>query len=280
MKHTERFSVNPARISGRKNLAALLKDDHLATLHGRKKVQHILAYYKFPLVILCILLYFIGYHLYGKLTHKDVLLYTALVNVTAGETLTEKLEGDFLDYLEADTSSCKLELYTGLYLTDDELSAWHEYTYASRMKILAAIEGQLMDIVLMNKEAFDAFSQNGYLYDLDSFLSANDPDLHEALKHDLAGNIVILEDNADDLALDPSLPYRAVTQEHFYGLDLSGTKLIRQAGFTDTVYLGVIANTPRTETVIEYIRWFTDTPGRVPCRLDTIISQSPQERFG
>lgn len=238
-----------------KHLAVLLKDDNLNTLHGRKKMQHILYYYKFPLAILCIFLYFTGYHIYGRLTHKDVLLYTALVNVTTGETLTETLENDFLDYLEADPSSCELELYTGLYLTDDELNAYHEYTYASRMKILAAIEGKLMDIVLMNKEAFDAFSQNGYLYDLDGFLAANDPDLYETLKPALASNIVILEDNADDLALDPSLPYQAVTKEHCYGLDLSETKLIRSAGFGDTVYLGVIANTPRTETVIQYIKY-------------------------
>lgn len=258
MKLTDNFSMKFHRKSRRKNLAVLLKDNNLNTLHGRKKVQHILAYYKFPLVILCILLYFIGYNIYGRLTHKDVLLYTALVNVTTGESLTEKLSKDFLAYLEADTSSCELELYTGLYLTDDELNAWHEYTYASRMKILAAIEGKLMDVVLMNKEAFDAFSQSGYLHDLDSFLPANAPDLYEALKPALVSNVVILEDNADDLALDPSLPYQAITQEHFYGLDLSETKLIRQAGFGDTVYLGVIANTPRAETAAKYIRWITD----------------------
>lgn len=250
--------MRPHRTSGRKNLAVLLKDDHLATLRGRKKAQHILAYYKFLLIILCIFLYFVGYSIYGRLTHKDVLLYAALVNVTAGETLTEKLKGDFLNYLDADTSSSELELYTGLYLTDDELNAWHEYTYASRMKILAAIEGRLMDVVLVNKEAFDAFSQNGYLYDLDSLLPAYDPDLYESIKPALASNIVILEDNADDLALSPSLPYQAVTQEHFYGLDLSTAKLIRQAGFEDTVYLGVIANTPRAEAAVEYIRWLTN----------------------
>ena len=258
MKSSDPFTTKSSRKPERKCLSELLKDDGLDRLHGQKRVQHILTYYKFPLVILCIFLYFIGYHIYGRLTYKDVLLYTALVNVTTGENLTETLENDFLDYLEADPSSCKLELYTGLYLTDDELNAYHEYTYASRMKILAAIEGNLMDVVLMNQEAFDAFSQNGYLHDLDSFLAANDPDLYETLKPDLAGNIVILEDNADDLALDPSLTYQAVTQEHCYGLDLSGTKLIRPAGFGDTVYLGVIANTPRTETVIQYIRWITD----------------------
>lgn len=258
MRTAESLSLYSSRPHSRQpHLAALLRDDGLRTLHGRKKLRHILTYYKFPLVVLGFLLYFFGSNLYHRLTQKDVLLYTALVNVTTGETLTKTLEEDFLDHLDADASAEELELYTGLYLTDDELNAYHEYTYASRMKILSAIEGQLMDVVLMNKEAFDAFSQNGYLHDLDSFLSDSDPALYESLKPALVSNIVILEDNADDLALDPSLPYQALTEEHCYGLDLSGTRLIRQAGFEDTVYLGVIANTPRAKTATEYIRWIT-----------------------
>lgn len=240
-----------------KHLGALLRDENLGSLHGRKKIQHILTYYKFPLILLCLLLYIIGYSLYGHLTHKETLLYTALVNVTAGDTLTGQLGEGFTAYLQADASKYQLRLYTGLYLTDDELNEWHEYTYASRMKILAAIEEKAMDVVLMNREAFDAFSQSGYLLDLDEFLSAEAPALYQLLKPAFADSIVILEDNGDDVALDASVPYEAVTEEHAFGLDLSGTELIRQAGFEDRVYLGVVANTPRKEMVIEYLRYLT-----------------------
>lgn len=257
MKSPENFSSKTARMSAGERLALLLKDDHLNTLHGRKKIGHILAYYKFPLLILCILLYFIGYNIYRHATHKDVVLYTALVNVVAGEDLARQLGEDFTAYAGADMSRYETKLYTELYLTDDELNAWHEYTYASRMKILASIEGKMMDVVLMNQEAFDAFSQNGYLYDLDGLLAENAPDLYRRLKPDLVSNIVILEDNADDLALDDSAAYNAVTEEALFGLNLSGRGLVRQAGFEDTVYLGVIANSPRLDTVMEYLRYLT-----------------------
>ena len=140
------------------NPASFLRDENLRTLHGRKKVQYIWDYYKLPLAVLCIVLYAAGYMLYGRITHKDTVLYTALVNVAAGEDLTQELTGDFLDYLNLNPSKNELELYTGLYLTDDETNQYHEYTYASRMKIQAAIDGELMDVVLMNREAFDAFS--------------------------------------------------------------------------------------------------------------------------
>lgn len=257
MRSLESFSTGTAQKPIRERLAVILKDENLNTLHGRKKIGHILTYYKFPLIILCIFLYVIGYNIYGRLTHKDVVLYTALVNVVTGEDLTRQLGEDFLTHAGADMSKYELKLYTELYLTDDELNAYHEYTYASRMKILASIEGKQLDIVLMNQEAFDAFSQNGYLYDLDSILSEHAPDLYGYLQPKLVSNVVILEDNADDLALDASVEYAAVTQEALYGLDLSETPLIRQAGFEDSVYLGIIANSPRLDTVMEYLRYLT-----------------------
>ena len=73
------------------NPAAFLRDENLRTLHGRKKVQYIWDYYKLPLAVLCIVLYAAGYMLYGRITHKDTVLYTALVNVAAGEDLTQEL---------------------------------------------------------------------------------------------------------------------------------------------------------------------------------------------
>ena len=133
----------------------------------RKKIQYIWDYYKFPLVVLCIFLYVIGYFLYGHFTRKDTILYTALVNVSASESLTRQLSTNFIPYIKEDSSKKELQLYTGLYLTDDENNPNHEYTYASRMKILASIDGEQLDVVLMNKESFDAFSQNGYLYNLE-----------------------------------------------------------------------------------------------------------------
>ena len=75
------------------------------------------------------------------------------------------------------------------------------------MKILAVIDGELLDVVLMNKEAFDAFSQNGYLYALEDFLPQEDSGLYNAIKPDLAANIVILEDNQEELMFDSSASY-------------------------------------------------------------------------
>lgn len=229
--------------------------DTLHNLQGMKKVQYIWDYYKLPLIISGIILYVIVYILYRNLSYKDTVLYVALVNVNAGETLTEQLDQGFMETLDINTSKNKLHLYSGLYLTDDENNTYHEYTYASQMKILASIDGELLDVVLMDKEAFDAFSQNGYLCNLDELLSEENPALYEDLKPFIVSNIVIIEDNSFELQFDTSIPYSAVTEEYPMGLDISQAQLIRQAGFEETVYLGIISNSPRTDTAVTYLQY-------------------------
>ena len=227
-------------------------------LDGRQKLQYIWDYYKLPLAVLCIFLYIIGYSLYGHFTHKETLLCTALVNVSAGEALTEQLNTGFLDFTGADRKKEQLELYTGLYLTDDENSPYHEYTYASRMKILAAINNKELDVVLMDKEAFDSFSQNGYLCNLEELLAAEDTALYNQLKPYLITNTIILEDNSVDTVLDPSVAYEAVTEEYPVGLDLSQTGRVSKAGFDDAVYLGIVSNSLRKDAAVNYIRYLTE----------------------
>ncbi|MGN0294699.1 MAG: hypothetical protein ACI4D3_11935 [Lachnospiraceae bacterium] len=227
-------------------------------LHGRQKLQYIWDYYKLPLAVICILLYVIGYILYGHFTHKETLLCTALVNVSAGETLTEQLNAGFLDFVKADRQKEQLELYTGLYLTDDENSPYHEYTYASRMKILASINSKELDVVLMDKEAFDSFSQNGYLCNLEELLAAEDTSLYNQLKPYLITNTIILEDNSVDTVLDPSVAYEAVTEEYPVGLDLSRIGKVGTAGYNDSIYMGIISNSQRKNASVDYIRYLTE----------------------
>ncbi|MDE7415683.1 MAG: hypothetical protein K2N44_05100 [Lachnospiraceae bacterium] len=236
-------------------MKSLVKNENLKSLNGKSKIQYIWDYYKLPLALFGILLYILVYISYNHFTHKDTILYAALVNVNAGDDLTEGLSDDFVEYLNLDPSKNRLELYTGLYLTDDEQNAYFQYAYASRMKILAAIDGEVLDIVLMNQEAFDAFSQNGYLYDLEDFLLQTDSVLYDTIKQDFAENITILDDNFIELQLDPSVAYHAITEEHYYGIDLSHTELIRNAGFKEPVYLGILANSPRRDSAVSYLKY-------------------------
>lgn len=237
-------------------------------VHGKAKIGYIWEYYKLPIVIICIGLYIIGYLVYGRLTHKDTVLYTALVNVSANDTFTEELSVDFLDYLGANTRKEEVELYDGLYLTEDESDADYGYVYASNTKITVAITIGQLDVVLMDKKAFDIFSKNGYLCNMEQLLMQEDPDLYEKLQAGLVTNTVIIEDNSIDAQLDPSVTYTAVTDEYPMAVDISQSDLISKEGFNGTLYLGIISNTSRMDTAITYLRYLTDSSQLLPTKTE------------
>ena len=234
-----------------------------------KKIQYIWDYYKLPIAIAAILLYFVFYCIYRNVTRKDTILFVGAVNVATGQTLTSQLTDEYLVWrntipgtdsaLNSTGKGSRKEqvlYYTGWYLTDDTSSPDYTYTHASQVKILAAINAQQLDIVLMNKDAFDAFAQNGYLADLSTLLAPAAEENAEActfLEGLLVDNMAILEDNAKEIVLDPGLEYTSVTKTYPCGLDLSGTAMFGPDVFQDTVYLGVISNTPRPEECLRYL---------------------------
>ena len=75
------------------------------------------------------------------------------------------------------------------------------------------------------------------------------------MKPFIVENIFIEEDNSFELMFDPSIPYSAVTEHYPMGLDLSQTGFIAQAGFEESVYLGIIDNSPRKDTALAYLQY-------------------------
>ena len=227
------------------------------TLSFRGKCRYLWDYYKLPAAIILILLYIAGHRIYRTVTQRDVLLYGALINVSVSSDLETQLSEGFLQASGADLSRETMQLSTGWYLTDHPDSETLTYSQATQMKILASINDAKLDFILMDKEAFDAFAQNGYLMDMDSLFSDPSYSYLPDLKSHLVTNMVILEDNAKEIALDPSVAYTSVTREYAMGIDLSSFPLIREAGFPEAVYLGILVNTPRLENVLAYAAWLS-----------------------
>ena len=229
--------------------------NELKVLKGRKRLEYIWNYYKIALGILAIAVYLFIYVLYRRATATEPYLYLGLVNVSAGETLTQELTEDFLAGQEDATGRSVVETYPDLLLTEITSDTDSSYVYASQMKILAAIDGEELDVVLLDKEAFDAFAQNGYLCNMEDFLSTQVPELSGMLADDLALNIEILEDNATDVMLDNSLTYEASTSEYPMALRVNDLPVFKEAGFSEDLYLAILVNTPRREAVADYLRY-------------------------
>lgn len=241
----------------------------MKSLSAKQKLQYIWDYYKLPLIGICILLYVVSYLIYGKLTQKDIPLYIALINVSMSDTRADELTDGFLTFEGFEPSGSEIELYTDLYLTADVDNEMFAYSYASEMKILGAIDGELLDVVFLNREAFDAFSQNGYLYNLETLLLDADPQLYQSLKDSLVTNQTPGEtaseqaagestselfsgENTSDMVSEEKT---SQTEEQPVGLDVSDSPYMADADFDGEVYLCVLANTPRTDMVIHYLRY-------------------------
>ncbi len=234
-------------------------ESHWKDVHGAAKIRYLFDYYKFPLVLIGIVIYIIIWSVGRNASRQDYGLYVGLVNVVASDDLAAQLEKGLSAQAarEGETASpSAVFLYRNLFLTTNTQSEYHQYTYATRMKILGAINAEQMDLVLMDREAFDAFSQNGYLADLAILLSEQEGEAD--LTPMLAKNIFIEEDNSTDMLLGTADQYEAVTREGMYGLDLSrASALIEAAGFSGTVYLGIVENSPRKAEAVRYLRYLT-----------------------
>lgn len=245
--------MNKEEFKPQRSLESYTEKEKWDSLSGLQRVRYVWDYYKLPIIIVLIVVYAIGWNIYRKATYKEPILYAGYVNFAPEDAVTEELSNDFLTSIEANLRKERMEVYKGWYLTTDQESEYYAYNYASQMKILGSIDGELLDVVYLNREAFDAFSQNGYLYDLDKLLKGSD--IYEDLKPFFVQNREILTDNAKDINFDATVEYVSEDIEYNMGLDLTNCPRFADTQYTDTVYLAVIANTPRPEMVINYLSY-------------------------
>jgi hypothetical protein len=214
------------------------------------KAEYIFAYYKFPLVVALVLLVAVSSVAHGILTHKDPVLYVAFANVVPPEDVDAALTSGYLEQSGGDTRRSEVSCYRELYLSNDASTANHQYAYASRIKLMAAVEGQELDVVLMNREAWDLLSASGYLRELSDAFGGDAR---------IRTNTVVLESNQVELDLNESDTYEATTVDEANALEVTDAPLI--AGFSgdEPLYLGVVANTPRLDEALAYLGYVSQT---------------------
>lgn len=220
-----------------------------------QRAEYVFAYYKLPLVLALIAVVAIGSVIKYHIAHKDPVLYVAYCNVELPTEKDQRLFEGFLDSIGGDARREEVYRYYGIYLSEAQDSVDHQYSYASRLKTLAAVDAEELDVVLMNQSAYDLLSNSGYLLDLESALTER-PEL-SAVTDDLSRNVVVLEDNRIEVELNEADEYEAVTEEVANAIDVTGL-LSDDESLTGTVYLGIIANTPRLDTALALIAYLYD----------------------
>ena len=212
-----------------------------------EKAEHIFTYHKWTILLILLILLVLVSTLHRHLTQKKPVLYMAVINVSFGEDMEKRLTEDFLTKTGSDTRRQEVYLYRDLYLSEDADALNHEYAYASKMKLSSAITAGMLDIVLMNREAYDIFSRQGYLAELTS--------LPDEFTPFLTKNEVVLSDNSEEYLLGNAEEEQIVTETVSNSLAVSSLPLFRDAGFDGDLYLGVVSNSPRQKEAATYFRY-------------------------
>ena len=218
------------------------------------KLGYIFSYYKAYIIVPLIILIALGHFIYARITRKEEVLYLALINVAAGDTFTQAITHGFLAETYEDAAKKQVILYPELYLSDNASADNNRYAYASRIKLLGSIEAKKLDAAIVNKEAYDILSHSGYLADLNEFLNKDELDTYTAA---LVYNDVWINDNRIDHLLDEDIAVDDSALLICNGIDLSAFPLIRKAGFSDTLYLCVIANTQHKDAITSFISYLS-----------------------
>lgn len=134
-------------------------------LHGRKRLEYIWDYYKLPIITCLIIFYIVGYLSYRVITKKDTVLSVAAVNIEISNENISKFSDEYLSYKNLSGKRYNINFFNNLMSDGDpNYGASYEYAYASSMKLLALITDKSLDIVIMDKRAYETFSNNEYLY--------------------------------------------------------------------------------------------------------------------
>ncbi len=212
-----------------------------------KKAEHIYTYHRWTILLILLVILILVSILHLQLTQKKPVLYLAVINASFGEEVQKRLTVDFLTEAGCDTRRQEVYLYRDLYLSEDADALNHEYAYASKLKLSGAISAEKLDLVLMNRDAYDIFSRQGYLLELTSLPNAFSPFLTE--------NEVILSDNSVDYLLGNAAKEQFVTETVTNSLAVSSLPLFRDAGLDGALYLGIVANSPRQDEAAAYLRY-------------------------
>lgn len=225
------------------NIKERLRNRELfSQMTSREKLDYIWLYFKWHILLGIAAVAILASSIYGAITAKEPVLYVGYLNVAVGEELESRLSGGYLTARELDPQKKELVFYQDLYLTSDPFATDQEYAYSSRMKVMATITSQQLDMVLMNREAYNLASESGYLLELDT-LFGDDPEISPLL----VSNTVIPEDDDGESI--------AVTETVVNGLVVTDVPLFRQAGFSGDVYVGIIVNTPRLSDCASWLTY-------------------------
>jgi len=194
-------------------------------LSAKQKLQYIWDYYKIHIIVTVVLICAI-FSIVKTVKHAgSVDLYLAYVNVAVDDAINDDL---------ADRSGLIISSYKDLLITEDPSSENLEYAYASSMKLTSALSADRLDVIIGDSYAMSYANGAEYLVDIEDFVEANNPQLLDKLKP-----LFLLDDNGKA-----------------YAIDVSALGPFADAGYSEPIYLGIVASDNHVDGKLTLLREF------------------------
>ena len=191
-------------------------------LNKKQKLQYILDYYKIHIIVTAAIICILFSIIRTVQKNHDIDLYVAYVNIAADDSLLESID---------DATCLNISNYTNLLITEDPASDNLEYAYASSIKLMSAISAGKLDIIVADSYGIKMAENAGYLTNPKDYLESKNPALANLLEN------YFIEDESH-------IPY---------AIDLSYSNLFVQAGFSEPIYIGIVASDEVSPEVSDYL---------------------------
>ena len=198
------------------------KNTSFKKLSAKQKLQYVWDYYKIHIIVTVVLICAIFSIIKTIKASNSADLYVAYVNVAVDEDMTNALE---------DQSGLIISSYRDLLITEDPSGENLQYAYASSMKLMSAISAEKLDIIIGDSFAMDNANSSDYLLDPEEFIKANNPSLLDEFEP-----LFLREDAGKP-----------------YAIDISGFSPFSKAGYTEPIYLGIIASYTNIESKLSLL---------------------------
>lgn len=228
----------------------------------RDKVEYIWEYYKWNILVVVFVVYFIGSVIYNNVTAKECVLQGIFLNTLVESETVLEMEQDFIEAYPIDTSSEEVFFDASMYYSDD--SDAMETSYQTIQVLATRVAAKEIDFMAADVATLYDFAYDQYFAELSEILSEEQLKSYEPylLYYDKAvleelGNLDYTGEEFSEIALpDPSKP-ELMEEPVPVMIDVSSSEKIATLYpvSTKNYAFAFVANGIHTEKAIELLEY-------------------------
>lgn len=214
-------------------------------LSGKQRWQYFKDYYLVATCVIAVILIFAGnliWTCFFKPEEKTI-LYTAVIDDSLDEEVTEQVTGELEELFGADGKSEQVFFDDGLYLEDSN----------SLMKLQVYISCGQIDVMIMDEEDFIDYAGNGTFVSLDE-LTEEDLEAKYGQKYVYAAGYL----ETDEVTLEDNETGQGEVKA--YGISLAGNEKYMEmaSGYIENPVLGIVGSSENIENALGFLDYLFD----------------------